>query len=311
MNLIDVFAEGRFLGSMIKTMNSVFPHVTVFAEGVAVSRQPHVRNTFILAGTKHPVDFSNAMSEYDSRIGLYRLKGTDLAEVESRSRTRVLTDDWAPVENLLAPVVRHASREIAANVLQDRAAVLARQGKQEKAIEIAQQALDFFPDAERAHGVLGDILLGAGKVDEAIRHYEDAIRIRPSWSSVRVNLGSALARRGRFGEAERELMYVVQREPQNASAQSNLGIVLMQLGRSDAAVEACRRAIAARPDYPDAWNNLGVVFFRSERLREAVEQFEQALRIDPNHRRARENLQRARAALRSASENAKDSKSRK
>jgi tetratricopeptide (TPR) repeat protein/MFS family permease len=300
MNLIDVFDHGRFLGSMLETMEEVFEQVAVFKEGQPVGHQPRVRNTFVLVGSKRQAAFSRLIEGYDQPLGLYRLSAADLRALRAAPGTRVLTDDWAPVENLLAPVVKSSALEIAANVLGDRARERLRAGDAPGAVRNANRALGFFPGSERAHAVLADTYLAQEELDRAIRHYQESLRIRPSQLGLRINLAIALARRGRLADAERALEEVLQLDSTNASAHSNLGIVLMQLGRLDEAIASCQRAVQSNPRSADSRFNLGVALFRANRIEAAIAEFTQVLRIDPTNQKAREILQRARAALRSA-----------
>jgi Flp pilus assembly protein TadD/predicted membrane-bound spermidine synthase len=269
MNLIDIFAESRFLGSMIETMKRVFPHVAVFAEGVGVRAQPDVRNTYILVGTKQPADFREVVAGYDSRIGLYALTDSDLEEARRRAGGRPLTDDWSPIENLLAPVVKRASREIAARTLVDRAETALRQGDVIEAERTARRALSLSPESPDAHAVLGNACQAAGDLDGAIEHYEIFLRSRPSHVGARVNLAAALLGEGRAEDAERHLVEAVRRDPGHALAHQNLGVV---------------------------WTGMG-------RVEEAVAAFETALRLDPGNVKARDNLQRVQRELESARRN--------
>lgn len=263
MNMIDVYSVGRFLGSMISTMEAVFPHVAVFAEGRAVSDQPDVRNTYILAGTKRPVDFSGMVEGYDRRFGLYRLTEAELGELRSRTG-RILTDDWAPVENFLAPVVKGSSRELAGAFLAKRASDRLREGRREKALREAERAVELAPRSWESHDVLASARLATGDVDGAIEEYREVVRLHASAAAVWHRLGVLLAERGRTAEA----------------------------------VDAYERAIALEPDHVEARNDLGIALVRIGRLEEAVARFAEALEIDPRHAKAGTNLELARRMLR-------------
>ena len=65
------------------------------------------RDTFIVLGSGRPLDV-NELS-INSAIGMV-LDPEQLATLRRRSQGLVLTDDYAPVDNLLAPVIRLASR---------------------------------------------------------------------------------------------------------------------------------------------------------------------------------------------------------
>jgi len=263
MNMIDVYAESRFLGSMLETMSRVFPHVTAFAEGVGVRVQPEVRNTFILVATKRPADFRRIVETYDPRIGLYELTPADLEEARGRAGHRALTDDWAPVENLLAPVVKRAAREIAARSALDDAEAALRAGDPAAARRSARRALELDPGSADAHAVLGNADQADGNLAGAIEHYEEFLRHHPSHVGARVNLAAALLGAGRVEEAERHLVDALGRDPENALAHSNLGVVRMRQGK----------------------------------VEEAAIELETAVRLDPRNVTARQNLQRVRRAL--------------
>jgi spermidine synthase/MFS family permease len=109
-NIIEDFHEGgRFLGAYIATARKVFRHVFVFCTGrsgvgtghdnfviVAADRdEPGLYDYLRTLGPGHGTDFPGSL-----------LTEEDLATLAARNGRRILTDDNAPVENLLAPIVR-------------------------------------------------------------------------------------------------------------------------------------------------------------------------------------------------------------
>ena len=111
---------GQFLGRYVRTARSVFPYVYVFT-----SNENHPgedRDTFIVACSLQKLDFDDlasfgghwsgepfAASETDSKG-----QPQDLGEMSSileLSRGLELTDDFAPVDNLLAPVFVSRSKD--------------------------------------------------------------------------------------------------------------------------------------------------------------------------------------------------------
>lgn len=104
VNLIDSYKSGLLLGSYYWTLKRVFKNVYVFCtekEGVRDSR-----DTFVLAASDVAIDVSDWQPNHPSGLSGSVLTASNLAELYSKSRGRILTDDDAPVENLLAPVVR-------------------------------------------------------------------------------------------------------------------------------------------------------------------------------------------------------------
>ena len=103
---------GGFLGSWIKTAKLTFPHIYVFG----TDNRPGygTRETFVVVASKTPLDLEtlggrDVDPKYteDNKSFEPKAYGPEIMrELEIRSRGIVLTDDYAPVENLLAPVAR-------------------------------------------------------------------------------------------------------------------------------------------------------------------------------------------------------------
>ncbi len=108
VNIIDIFDSGRFLGGIYNTMLQVFPHVYVFSNTKGgPNEDKDGRDTFIVIGALRDLD----LAELGSRTGEKTFDGSLLEEkhikvLVERSQGIVLTDDYAPVENLLAVVVK-------------------------------------------------------------------------------------------------------------------------------------------------------------------------------------------------------------
>ncbi len=109
-NIIDdVGASGLFLGAYVETVRRVFRHVYVFCmepDGVEPGQE-----TFVVAATDtddarvHQYLGALLPGHGEDFPGSLLTKG-DLAALKARCRGRILTDDNAPVANLLAPVMR-------------------------------------------------------------------------------------------------------------------------------------------------------------------------------------------------------------
>ncbi len=106
-NVIDVYRSGRFVGAMINTLARTFPHVYVFSAVPGGPSDADARDTFVVLGSLKPLNTSSSAYEALDRI---MLTEDHLAVLRERSKGLVLTDDFAPVDNLLAPVIRMAER---------------------------------------------------------------------------------------------------------------------------------------------------------------------------------------------------------
>ncbi len=98
-NVIDG-ALGRFLRAFVNTLELTFEHVYVvprLGDWRAVSR-----DTFVVIGSRTPLD-EDAFSP-DSRFAEGVLSPAELATLLSEGEPTILTDRYAPVEQMLAPV---------------------------------------------------------------------------------------------------------------------------------------------------------------------------------------------------------------
>jgi spermidine synthase len=102
INMVDVFDSGMFLGAMISTLEQTFPYVYVFSE----ADRPHFRRgIFVVAASKRLIDITHFCERYKSKLRMWCLNKTEIDSLKIKANNLILTDDYAPVENLLAPVV--------------------------------------------------------------------------------------------------------------------------------------------------------------------------------------------------------------
>ncbi len=107
-NTIDIFRSGRFLGAMINTVEQVFPYVYTFCTSPGGPTDEDERDTFVVAGATRLLPVQNF--DYLLYSGSL-LSPRDTAILRRRSRGLVLTDDYAPVDNLLTPVIRLVEKQ--------------------------------------------------------------------------------------------------------------------------------------------------------------------------------------------------------
>ncbi len=111
-------SRGGFLGAWVATARQTFPHVYVF--GSASKPGSGIRETFVVIAAKAPLDLEDlGRREGDPQFELMRENAQVtlqdpyspalMEQLRVRSRGIILTDDYAPVDNLLAPVARSRS----------------------------------------------------------------------------------------------------------------------------------------------------------------------------------------------------------
>jgi spermidine synthase len=109
LNVIDSFASLRFVGAVRSTLARVFAHVDVLVLAPDVDGETGgARDTFVLVATDRAVDLDGLLGIAAFTGGGPReievLRGDRLSALSRASDDLVLTDDYAPVENLLLPV---------------------------------------------------------------------------------------------------------------------------------------------------------------------------------------------------------------
>jgi MFS family permease len=102
---------GGFLGSWAKTALLTFPHLYIF--GTDRTPGSGLRETFVVVASRRELDLEDLAFRADDPQFYQKERRSEpvpfgpehkQAVLENRSRGIVLTDDYAPVENLLAPV---------------------------------------------------------------------------------------------------------------------------------------------------------------------------------------------------------------
>ena len=253
INLIDAYETGGFLNAMNQTLRNVFPAVAA----VSVVHELGSRNTVVWAAGTAPLDAEDIatwMAEPALWGGLVLTEG-HFADLRARNGECVLTDDFAPVENLLAPVVRLDRIGLLAAAMQ--AGIRAAEKKDfpraarhfRKALEIAPQNEDALTNLARAQEL-------GGEEGGALDSYAALIQLYPEDVNARNRAAILLARRGHVGPALEQWGESLRINPAQPEVLNNLGALAMQEGRRDDAVGYWRRALEFAPDAPVLLQNL-------------------------------------------------------
>lgn len=112
INVLDIYREGlgRFLGAYVATARETFSNVYVFSTRTDGPTQE--RETFVVACSDRPLDLNDLAlpmtgGAFPGRLFAWaegNALGGEMATLIERGRGVILTDDYAPVDNLLAPV---------------------------------------------------------------------------------------------------------------------------------------------------------------------------------------------------------------
>ncbi len=111
INIIDNYQRGRYMPSFVHTLQQVFNHVYLFSTGESWDKLSlSVANTFVIAATDRsldPPDYKNCVTDGGNRKASGNPR--DEAKLEEYLTKRdpiLLTDDYAPTDILVAPLIR-------------------------------------------------------------------------------------------------------------------------------------------------------------------------------------------------------------
>ncbi len=101
-NIIDGGAHGHFLRAFVRTVRQVFPYVEVIPS--IQGWREAARSTFVIVASHRPLDLSYLPE------GALLLSHEELEAYLAQGKPVILTDDYVPVDNFLAPVFEDSNR---------------------------------------------------------------------------------------------------------------------------------------------------------------------------------------------------------
>jgi spermidine synthase len=271
INMIDVLDKGGFLPTYLNTLQQTFPYLYVATQNAPAS----IRATFSIIASKIPVDIEKAVETFRPAAECRFFDTAELESVIARADDIVLTDDFAPVENLLANAVRQSARELLAAKYME----IARRLKSENKLE---ECLDYYRLAAQenesitilAYNEIGTISANQGKSQDAIDafttaidyYYNNPIGAQKVIGSLHLNLGILLGNLGRSEKAVEQLAL---------------------------AVERLKEEIALHPQDPELYSRMGDAHAMMAQFKEASDAFAAALRLEPTNHHYYGNLIRS------------------
>ena len=258
IELIDIYDSGLFIGAFVNTLEKTFTHVYVISEDEPRSK----RNTFVIIAAKQEVNLENIGSEEQTRnLNLWTLSDSDIEKLRQKAHGMVLSDDYVPVENLLAPVVRQSSREFLATKYLENAEKLKKQGELDEAIIEYTKGLKAEPTMSiKAYNDIALILAQQGKLEEAVQYFRKAVEynkkadFKQNMANIHYSLATALKRLDRRQEASEEF---------------------------DIAVKEFHELIKKNPYSLKTLINFGDLLAENQRFAEAAQYFQQAVNLNP------------------------------
>ena len=258
--IIDTYESALFLGAMVNTLEKTFPFVAVISQN-DISR--YNRATYVLVAAKNKIDVGGIYKGFDIGKTAWYLNEQEIAYLLKKSNSKVLTDDYAPVENLTAPVVRHVEKQIKA--LSEQIEKNAREGNVRKTIQKLKALSRADPIMGiREYIIAANILTEAGKNKQALAVYEDALdSFMPGQYEVRMlvlrhSYAMLLRKEGRENDALEQLDIVtkscrqlIDKNPEKDELQTIMGRALFDKQEFAKAAEHLRKALDKQPDNID------------------------------------------------------------
>jgi tetratricopeptide (TPR) repeat protein/spermidine synthase len=282
VHLVDTPTESRLLGAVVNTMKETFPQVCVIT-GPADVQTPS--GAAVVVAARRQLDLQAILEGPSGHPRFSVLSTSQVDDLRDRCGRVVLTDDYAPVGNLLAPVVRNSATEIFARKCFDKAKELQRGNLYGPSIEWYRQSLDLDPVlAVDACEQIGLMYVAWGKPEKAADALREAIGAfgagqgrRTAIGSVYMSLGTLLGCLDQIKEGKEQLAKAVDAFRIELDENPNLVVVWEQLGDTSAALgdfkgasDAFDKAVALEPRNPSHYQKLARALEFQHRYDEAV-----------------------------------------
>lgn len=320
VNLIDRLHSGRFLRSYLSTLQRTFPYVYLLRDDARWDDDS--QSTYVAVGSLRPISSTNLESTNPESISPESINpesiNLEISGIRSgptrqpvshfmpevlfdswiaSGEVKVLTDDHAPVENLLAPTYLASRRTIRAGRHNNAGAALQGQGRLREAIAEFDRAVSLDPQLASSYNNRGQSYEKLGQLQPALQDYDQLIRLMPDYADAYYTRGHAREKLGQFQLAIDDYDQAIHLDPQYGLAYHNRGTTYGSLGQLPLAIRDFDQAIRLDPTAPLAHYNRGLTFLKMGQLPGAVQDLDEAIRLDPQHAQAYNNRAIARMKL--------------
>lgn len=256
VNLIEVYNSGLFLGSLIMTLEETFPYVYVLSEQAPRS----IRNTFVVTASFQEINLQSIIGQYTRGAEMWYLDEAEIDALRTRARYGLITDDYAPVENMLAPVVARTSRDFLAIRYKTQARDFKREGKFDESIAAYLKMIQTEATlAVLGYNEIGIMLAQQNKPQEAIKYLQKAIDYNEK-SDPKINLASVHLN-----------LAILLRDTDTAQAKNHF----------EQAVEGYKRELAKDPQSIQNTQRVATTLKEMGNVKEAIEYYQKAVNLDP------------------------------
>ncbi len=155
-------------------------------------------------------------------------------------------------------------------------------GNHQRAVELLQGAVSFYPEFALAFNEMGMQYLRLGRPGEAAQALRSALKYAPDNFNVLLNYGIALLNKKEFAEAESQLRQALRQKDHSPLAHMYLGIALINLRKFEEAESSLSRAVTTGGEGLSLVHYyLGGIYWRKKEYKRAAEELEKYLQLSP------------------------------
>lgn len=161
--------------------------------------------------------------------------------------------------------------------------LMAEDGKTEKALAAAEEAVKRFPDKPELRDFQIRLLARSKKMNEALKEARAALALWPDNVDIRFLYGSLLDETGDKKGAMAEMEDILKKAPDNFQAMNYVGFTLAEENKDlDRALKLLEKANELSPNQAYIVDSLAWALFRSGKGAEALKQIRRAISLDAN-----------------------------
>ncbi|MGC8739325.1 MAG: fused MFS/spermidine synthase [Candidatus Hydrogenedens sp.] len=287
-NMIDCLQFAQFITSMYKTLREVFPHVYVYS----TMNDPMVRDTFILICSKNPIPAEEIKDWVSTKYGSngYYIPEEKMKQLHAYNHAPILTDQYAPVENLLAPMVSLTEETPYIRRL-TRIIQKAEKGQNQQAIQALLNIIQQRPHFNDAYVILAQLLIQEKRFAEAVVWSKKLVERMPNEVKGYILLGMAYAQSGNNTSAIETWEKALAKDPNLINIQVNLSSMLIQQKQFERAEKILKTVQGKEPALePTILSNLASLYFAQGKWNESLKALTQLEQIQPQNYFVKEQM---------------------
>lgn len=267
VNVLDVYTSGRFLGAVVNTLQRTFANTYV----VSTYEPAFTGRNFVVIASNKDIPIEEIRKDIQLKnTNVWILNREEIERPINKSGAMVLTDNHAPVEQLIAPLSFIRTKIAHTKELLDNGDRFKSRKKYRQAIAEYEKAIKFCPEAS---------IIAYGKISKVYAEMQD-------WDGVLT-----------AGKKVIEFNAKAEVKISDSLVQYNVGLLLIQQGYEDDgltyienAIEGFKESIARNLISPGLYSNLGNAYTYTGDYKKAVQSFRKELELNRTDTGARMNL---------------------